>query len=458
MSQLIDFVPPPGPKGTVPFGPPATPSGPLAPWPSPRGFGSDLARRSGRALVWAQALVARGLESARPVGRWAGGVAKAVTGLGWTLLGLAAVGWLAAVVWGWAEAAVVAAFCLAAVAVAALCTIGRTDVRVALTVAPQRVRVGQSAIASFEIRNDSPRRQRAVRLRLPVGQAAAHYTSPTLATGQTYDDWVTIPTARRGVVPVGPLTTYRDDPLGIVRRQVAWTEVVELCIHPQVVAVDELGAGLLRDLEGRPTNDISNSDLAFHALRDYQPGDDRRYIHWKSSARLSAVAAEDRFMVRQFLDTRRTHIGLVCDLAGDHFADEAEFELALSCAASLATRAVIDELGLTVLCGPTVVDRPTSNHALDPYARAEMGNEGLAVTFERVRRGAPDASIVVLVTGSGASHDDLRRGRGVIPEVVPLLVVRVVAGQPIRLRQSGGLTELTVGALDQLPRALRGRN
>ena len=49
------------------------------------------------------------------------------------------------------------------------------------------------------------------------------------------------------------------------------------------------------------------SDLAFHALREYQPGDDRRYVHWRSSAK------HGRLLVRQFLDTRRSHLAVVVD-------------------------------------------------------------------------------------------------------------------------------------------------
>ena len=36
--------------------------------------------------------------------------------------------------------------------------------------------------------------------------------------------------------------------------------------------------GVLRDIEGAVTQDLSSSDVAFHALRDYVPGDDRRAL------------------------------------------------------------------------------------------------------------------------------------------------------------------------------------
>ena len=113
-------------------------------------------------------------------------------------------------------------------------------------------------------------------------------------------------------------TTVHGDPLGLVRRTVAWTERTELFVHPLTVSLESLGAGLLRDLEGTVTPDLSMSDLAFHALREYQPGDDRRYIHWRSSAK------HDRLLVRQFLDTRRSHLAVVVDTSPEVYARDVD--------------------------------------------------------------------------------------------------------------------------------------
>ncbi|WP_217617293.1 DUF58 domain-containing protein, partial [Cellulomonas sp. GbtcB1] len=85
--------------------------------------------------------------------------------------------------------------------------------------------------------------------------------------------------------------------------------------------------GLLRDLEGGVTRDLSDMDLAFHALRDYVVGDDRRPIHWRTTARRGQPT------VKQYEDTRRTQTAVA--LASDprdyrHGADDAELELAVS--------------------------------------------------------------------------------------------------------------------------------
>ena len=388
--------------------------------------------------------------------RFFGSFFSAVTGLGWTVLATAGLAWVIGASLGWAEAGIVAVVCLVAILLAALFTIGNTNVEVDLALSPRRVVVHQSALASFTMTNVSPRRQGSVRVRLEVGQSAAHFAAPGLEPGESYGESVTIPAEKRAVIPVGPVITYRQDPLGLVRREVAWTKVQELFIHPEIVPLPEIGTGLLRDLEGLSTQDVSNSDLAFHTLREYVPGDDRRFIHWRSSARLSSATGEDIFLIRQFLDTRKSHICVVSDLHRDHFSSEDEFEVSLSCAASIAARTIMDGMDLTVLCGDQVLVRPTSNFALDPYSRAAMGLRSLAGEFERVRAQAPDASTIAVVTGALTGFDDLQRGRTVVPDTVNMLVIRVAMGADIGLRQTSTFTELTVGCLADLPRAVMG--
>ena len=97
-----------------------------------------------------------------------------------------------------------------------------------------------------------------------------------------------------------------------------------------------LSTGFIRDLEGSPTRDLTVSDIAFHALREYVPGDDRRFIHWRSSAKTGT------FMVRQFEETRRSRLMVLLDLDAGAYADDAEFELAVSAAASVGARAIRD--------------------------------------------------------------------------------------------------------------------
>ena len=134
---------------------------------------------------------------------------------------------------------------------------------------------------------------------------------------QVHEDLFTIPTARRAVIVVGPVRSVRADPLHLLRRQVLWTEPEDLFVHPRTVALAGSAAGFIRDLEGMPTTELSSADVSFHALRDYVPGDDRRHIHWKTTARTN------KLMVRQFEETRRAHLAISLSINTDEYASEA---------------------------------------------------------------------------------------------------------------------------------------
>src|SRR5690625_5413082 len=153
-----------------------------------------------------------------------------------------------------------------------------------------------------------------------------------LPAGESHEELFAVPTRRRAVLVVGPVRSVRDDPLSLMRRQVTGARPQELFGHPRTVRLDEAASGFLRDLEGTPSSDLSSSDIAFHALRDYAPGDDRRHVHWRTTARTG------KLMVRQFEETRRSHVVVALDDLAEHYASDEEFELAVSAAASIAAQ------------------------------------------------------------------------------------------------------------------------
>ncbi len=394
--------------------------------------------------------------AARPVLDAAGGVLAAVTGFGWTTLGLVALAWLSAALWGWREAALLAAALLVAFGIACLFTIGRVHLSVELDTDPLRVTVGESSAARVRVTNLARTPALPIGLEFPVGDALGRFTLPGLGGGATHEEVVIIPTQRRGVIELGPVVTQRGDPFGLVRREVTWTERLELFVHPRRVPLEPLGAGLLRDLEGHTTTDTSMSDLAFHTLREYAPGDDRRYIHWRSSAKVSAASGQGSFLVKQFLDTRRSHVAVVVDADEAAYASDAEFELAVSVGASVVVRALADEMDLTIVVGEHAAAKPHPALALDTFSRAGFGPGGLAGSTGRLVQLAPDASVAILVSGSRAGFADFAHARAHLAPEVHTFAVTVDRGATMALRQASGMAMLTVSTLSDLPRVLPG--
>lgn len=373
-----------------------------------------------------------------------------VTSLGWGVFGFGLACWMVAWRLAWTEAGVLATASWTLLLAAALLTIGKARLTVELSADPQRVVVGAPAAGAVRVRNISRRPLLPIGLELPIGVSAARFTLPLLQSNAEHEELFVVPTARRGVVVVGPAMTVRGDPIGLYRRAVSWTESLEIFVHPITVRLESSGAGLLRDLEGQTTNEISMSDLAFHALREYQPGDDRRHIHWRSSAKAG------RFLVRQFLDTRRSHVCILVDSDARSYADPEDYELAISAAASLAVRTVQDEQQVTVLAGEHAAPETEGIRVLDTFARAELSDHGLADLARRAARIAPDTSMALLVTGSQVPFEQIQRAANDFPIEVKVLALQVDPTRPTGIRESRGLTVLTLQRLTDLAGLLLG--
>ncbi|MCB1271573.1 MAG: DUF58 domain-containing protein [Microthrixaceae bacterium] len=377
-----------------------------------------------------------------------------VTPLGWAVAVSMVLAWLIGWRLGWEEFMLIAT-ASAVVLVAALAfTFGRMDLVVEIEVDPQRVVVGQRSAGRMLVANPGQRRTLASRMELEVGSGAAEFDVPGLAGGAEHEELFVLPTERRAVIPVGPATTVRGDPLGLLRRTASWTEPVPLFVHPRTVALGHLGAGLLRDLEGQPTTDLSPSDIAFHALREYEAGDDRRFIHWMTTARVGEL------MVRQFTDTRRAHLALVLDgIRSDYGTTEGDipdhceqFELAVSIAGSLGVRALSDEQEVSLMaCGRQVpvVSGPTM---LDRLAGVELGRTrtSLVNQVQDLINDVSGVSLAMVITGSETPIADIRAAMVRFPVDVRTVAIRVEPGAMTGFRPVGDTLVLTVASLDEL--------
>ena len=374
-----------------------------------------------------------------------------ISPLGWSILALGVACWVVGAFADWDEWAMIGAAAMALVLCCALLAVGRTRVRIDTEVDPLRVTVGEPATGRISVTNESRRGMLPLLVELPVGITAARFTLPPLGSGKAHEELFVVPTERRGVIAVGPASTVQGDPLGIVRRTLRWTAITELFVHPRTISLESLGAGLLRDLEGETTQEMSMSDLAFHALREYQPGDDRRYIHWRSSAKAG------RLLVRQFLDTRRSHLTVIVDADPDKYAGgEEDAETAISVAASVGKRAHMDEQDFTIVCRDSSASRTSAPLAMDALARVELGPSDLYAMAGEGLSLAPDTSMAVLVTGSATPFIQVQRALGRFESEVLRVALTIDRDQRVGVKNVGGITLMNIHALGDLRAVLMG--
>ena len=376
---------------------------------------------------------------------------RIVTPLGWGILLAGAVALALAASFDWAELYAVAIIALLVIAFAIPFVLGRTQYAVAVELASARVTVGEPAVGRVVVRNTANHSAPGARIELPVGTARAEFRTPRLGAGEEHDELFTIPTQRRAVLILGPVTSIRTDPLGVLRREVRWTEPSELYVHPRVVRLASETTGLMRDLEGLPTRDLADDDVSFHALREYSPGDDLRHVHWKSTARTQNL------MIRQFEQTRRSHLVIALSTDTDDFADDDEFELAVSIAGSIALTALRDGKAVSVLVPGETIAATTANRLLDRLSGIELApsKSGIGGLGREVNVAIPGASVVIFVTGAPTAAADIRGAALRIPMTAVALCVRATVGERLSRRAIGDVVMVSVPELDSLRMAMR---
>jgi len=343
--------------------------------------------------------------------------------------------------------------------------IGRTRLAIVLAPPPQRVAVGDPAVARLRVANPTRRRSFGLLVDVPIGAEIVPISIPGLGPSAEVDRELVVPTARRGRLALGPVRTVRADPIGLVRRELIWTEAIELIVHPRTIDISSTSSGLVRDLEGQPTRDLTPSDLAFHALREYVPGDDRRHIHWKSTAKTG------RFMVRQFEETRRSHPIVALSIASIDFGSDEEFEMAVSVTGSLGARAVRDAREVSVVVSAVTPEfakravvalRPlatlTPVRLLDDLAVVEHSPAALGIldVARLAGEGSRGVSVAFLVVGSTVTPARLRTAAAGFPPAVEVVVIICDPDHVPGRRRLSSFTVVTIGSLADLRRAMRG--
>jgi uncharacterized protein (DUF58 family) len=115
----------------------------------------------------------------------------------------------------------------------------------------------------------------------------------------------------RGVYRIGMSTLTSRFPIGLGRSWRFFDNAVSLVVHPKLGNLSPACRALLHgEREGSAKSAARSSvhEGEFYGLRDWQSGDSRRWIHWRTTAKRGELS------VRQFEQLQRRQLSIALDL------------------------------------------------------------------------------------------------------------------------------------------------
>lgn len=338
---------------------------------------------------------------AAPLGR------PALTRRGWTLAGASVGVFVGARVLGAAALGGLGLAGAVLLVIAALVVLrGRPSLSVQRMARPARVHVGGEGRVVLDGRTTARTPLLTLTERVDGGARSARFLLPPSPADAPIRATYRVSTLRRGRHELGPLLAVVADPFGLVRRAWVVTPPTDLVVRPRlhdVLAPRRAMGGEPDPHADGPRVPTSETAGEFLALRDYEPGDDPRRVHWRATARTGELvvrtdeaAAPGRVVL--LLDTR------------EEVHDDESFEVAIEAIASIAVRCTKDQMPIEAhtSAGETLA-RPgpgTIELLLDRLAVVEVGGPDhlaalgaqlgsrLGIGAVVVATGAPDARLV----------------------------------------------------------------
>lgn len=211
----------------------------------------------------------------------------------------------------------------------------RADALVVRRVVEPVLSSGRSNVVKLEL-SLAPGSERAVTGELrdwvTPGPAVSGHRQRFEVTGLTRLEWTLTPSSRGDLV-LGPLTLRLDGPWGLCTRRQTLKLEDRVKVFPDlsVLSRDALALARAEDQASRRIARVRSEGREFESLREYRPGDDRRSIDWKATAR------RGKPFVRQHQPERNQQVLLLLD-CGRHMAGEVDGRRKLDHAVDAALR------------------------------------------------------------------------------------------------------------------------
>ncbi|MQA99093.1 MAG: DUF58 domain-containing protein [Actinobacteria bacterium] len=274
---------------------------------------------------------------------------------------------------------------------------------------PRRVRVGDDTPVVLSITNEGRRTIPMLRIedRLPAFPPVAVASASVPPTGAVFFEGMR-PAYRRGDFDAGDVLVVSGAPFGLGRSRRSLRVEGRVTVVPRWV---DLRSFPLLEPSSSPSDVLhqrarTGAGEEYHGVREYRPGDLKRSVHWRTSARAG------KLVVREFEEHVLTRVAVIVGGSDTGEPPDSAFESIVSAAASIGLYALRTGHPIELFTCASEVERlssPADRDLLDRLASVRAGAwDPMEAGTQALRAVHRRGTVVFCATCRGASMDDLR--------------------------------------------------